>query len=148
MWDSYFGLWVAGPHYFPWCVGWVPLPKNKISYTKTRHTVPHFPKISLILVDLHLFLTHIFPVCVLCTPILVAFMLRASLLTPNFRSFYLLGCLWHPSEVNWVPSGNLSFGPLIRCLLLKHWLIFLLVFLYLTRLKARQILSRLLKEGT
>ena len=32
---------------------------------------------------------------------------------------------------------------IIRCLLLKHRLIFLLVFLYLTRIKARQILSRL-----
>ena len=35
---------------------------------------------------------------------------------------------------------------IIRCLLLKYWLIFLLVFLYLTRLKARQILSRLVKN--
>ena len=34
----------------------------------------------------------------------------------------------------------------IRCLLMKYWLIFLLVFLYLTRLKARQILSRLVKN--
>ena len=35
---------------------------------------------------------------------------------------------------------------IIRCLLLKYRLIFLLVFLYLTRLKARQILSRLVKN--
>ena len=35
---------------------------------------------------------------------------------------------------------------IIRCLLLKYWLIFLLVFLYLTRLKARQIHSRLVKN--
>ena len=35
---------------------------------------------------------------------------------------------------------------IIRCLLLKYRLIFLLVFLYLTRLKARQILSRLIKN--
>ena len=35
---------------------------------------------------------------------------------------------------------------IIKCLLLKYWLIFLLVFLYLTRLKARQILSRLVKN--
>ena len=34
---------------------------------------------------------------------------------------------------------------IIRCLLLKHRLTFLLVFLYLTRLKARQTLSRLTK---
>ena len=35
---------------------------------------------------------------------------------------------------------------IIRCLLLKYRLIFLLVFLYLTRLKVRQILSRLVKN--
>ena len=35
---------------------------------------------------------------------------------------------------------------IIRCLLLKYRLIFLLVFLYFTRLKARQILSRLVKN--
>ena len=35
---------------------------------------------------------------------------------------------------------------IIRCLLLKYWLIFLLVFLYLTHLEARQILSRLVKN--
>ena len=35
---------------------------------------------------------------------------------------------------------------IIRCLLLKYRLIFLLVFLYLTRLKAHQILSRLVKN--
>ena len=35
---------------------------------------------------------------------------------------------------------------IIRCLLLKYRLIFLLVFLYLTLLKARQILSRLVKN--
>ena len=35
---------------------------------------------------------------------------------------------------------------IIRCLLLKYRLIFLLVFLYLTRLKAHQILSRLVKS--
>ena len=34
---------------------------------------------------------------------------------------------------------------IIRCLLLKYRLLFLLLFMYLTRLKARQILSRLIK---
>ena len=61
--------------------------------------VPHFPKISLISVDLYLFLTHLLPVFVPCTPILEVFTLRASLLTPNFRSFYRSDCLWHLSEV-------------------------------------------------
>ena len=53
-------------------------------------------------------------------------------------------------------ESNSHFGTYtIRCLLLKYQLVFLLVFLCLTRLKARQILSRLVnisacisKEGT
>ena len=50
---------------------------------------------------------------------------------------------------NFYPRGKIfEFDNkyIIRCLLLKYWLIFLLVFLYLTRLKARQILSRLVKN--
>ena len=83
MWDSYFRLWVAGPITF-----------HDVSVgSHYPFKSPHFFKISLILVDLHLFLTHIFPVFVLCTPILAVFMLRASLLTPNFRSFYFSGSL-------------------------------------------------------
>ena len=49
---------------------------------------------------------------------------------------------------NFYPRGKIfEFDNkyIIRCLLLKYRLIFLLVFLYLTRLKARQILSRLVK---
>ena len=49
---------------------------------------------------------------------------------------------------NFYPRGKfLEFDNkyIIRCLLLKYRLIFLLVFLNLTRLEARQILSRLVK---
>ena len=55
------------------------------------------------------------------------FMLRGSLLTPNFCSFYLSGCLWHPSNVTvlkrlwlwdapkiWCMAENLSFGASLR----------------------------------
>ena len=91
-WDSYFGLWVAGPQYFPWCVGWVPLSLQKPSGSLFSQNLTHFSRFMPIF-------THIFPVFVLCTQILTVFMLRASLLTPNFCSFYLSGCLWYPSEV-------------------------------------------------
>ena len=50
---------------------------------------------------------------------------------------------------NFYPRGKIfKFDNkyIIRCLLLKYRLIFLLVFLYLTSLKARQILSRLVKS--
>ena len=52
---------------------------------------PIFSQISLILVDFHPFLPHIFPVFALCTPIFADFMLQASLLTLSFCSFYLSG---------------------------------------------------------
>ena len=62
-------------------------------YPFKRHRVPrfllnltHFSQFSPIF-------THIFPVFVLCTPILAVFMLGASLWTPNFCSFYHSGCL-------------------------------------------------------
>ena len=51
--------------------------------------------------------------------------------------------VFHP--VSTTPPRELKNDNSLRCLLLKHRLIFLLVFLYLTRLKAHQILSRLVK---
>ena len=94
-----------------------------------RYRVPHFlPNLTHFnLVDLHLFLPTFFQFLYCVPQFWAVFMLRASLLTPNFFSFYLLGCLWHPSNVtvlnrqwlrdaattkNWVPSKNLSSGPL------------------------------------
>ena len=119
MWVSHFRLWVAGPHNCPWCAGWVPLPFQKASDSPLPPKSHWFSPFTPIF-------THIFPVFVLCTTTLAVFMLWASLLTPNFCSFYLSGFLWHPSDVivlnrwllrdaattkNWVPSKNLSFGP-------------------------------------
>ena len=66
--------------------------------------------------------------------------------------FYFLQILMSPVRFklqNFYPRGKIfEFDNkyIIRCLLLKYWLIFLLVFLYLTRLKACQILSRLVKN--
>ena len=118
MWLAYFGLGLqvsiifhivsVGSHY-PFEKHWVP------------HFLPnltHFSRLTPIF-------THIFPVFVLCTLILEAFMLRASLLTPIllFLSFGLLvahqWCYysyrqWLPDPAttkNWVPGENLSFGP-------------------------------------
>ena len=90
MWVSYFGLWVASPNNFPCCVGWVPLPFQKAPGSHFFPNLTRFNRFTPIF-------THIFPVFVLCAPILAVF--RASLLTPSFCSFYLSGCLWHPSGV-------------------------------------------------
>ena len=92
MWVSYFGLWVTGPHNFSCCVGWVPLPFQKKSDSLFSPNLSHFSQLTSIF-------THSFPVFVLCTSILAVFMLRASLLAPSFCSFYLSGCLSHPSNV-------------------------------------------------
>ena len=121
MWVSYFRLWVAGI---------VPIIFHDVSvgshYPFKRYRVPHFLPNHIHFSRFTPIFVHLSPVIVLCTPVLAVFMLRASLLTPNFFSFYLSGCLWHPSDVtvfnrqwlrdaattkNWVPSKNLSFGP-------------------------------------
>ena len=48
---------------------------------------------------------------------------------------------------NFYPMGEIFALDkyIIRCLLLKYWLTFFFIFLYLARLKAHQILSRLVK---
>ena len=95
-------------------------------YPFKRHRVPHFlPKLTCFVRFTPIF-ADILLVFVPCTPILAVFMLRTSLLTPYFCSFYLPGCLWHPTDAAvlkrqwlrdaattkiWVPSENLSFGP-------------------------------------
>ena len=59
-------------------------------YLFKRHWVPHFlPNLAHISRLTPIF-THIFPVFVLCTPILATFMLQASLLTPIFCSGFSL----------------------------------------------------------
>ena len=116
MWVSYFGLWVAGPHNFSCCAGWVPLPFQKAP-------IPHFL----------LYQTNNFS---RFTPIFTQKLKFSSFCTmyPNFGSFYasslfidpqslyLSGCLWHissrqwlrdaPATRSWVPSENLSVRPL------------------------------------
>ena len=89
---SYFGLRVAGPHKFSSCVGWVSLPFQKALGSPFLVNLIHFSQFAPNF-------DNFFPVSVLCIPILVALMLRASLLTPNFCSIYLSGCLWHPTDV-------------------------------------------------
>ena len=90
---------------------------------------PIFSQISLILVDLHLFLPIFFHFCVLCTPTLAVFILRASLMTPNFFSFYLSGCLWHPSDVTtlnrqWLQDATTTkIGSLTKTFLLDPSLV-------------------------
>ena len=75
IWDSYFGLWVVGPHNFPCCVGWVPLPFQKASGSSFS------PQISLISVDLHLFLLTFSQFCTMHL---------------NFDSFYASGFFIDP----------------------------------------------------
>ena len=87
MWVSYFGLWVAGPHNFPCCVGWVPLPFQKATdspFSSKSHTFGRLPSI---------FYPHFSSFCTMY---------------PNFGSFYASGFFIDPQCLLY-----LSFGLLV-----------------------------------
>ena len=73
MWVSYFGLWVARPHDFPCCIGWVPLPFQKaLGFLFPPKSYLRF------------------------TPILPTFSYFFCNLYPNFGSFYASGVIFTP----------------------------------------------------